>query len=395
MPEALVQNHHLTAAGIVHLFYMAVTVSVLIQFFFFTPAISARLLRAVSIVVLFHVFIGTHMALGILKAVVPLDWYSGEPLKSIFGWMTIVAVALGLLWRNLKLDSAFHDMSLGGIKRMAYVFMYWMEDDIYWRREDVETPTGLLKLYDSMGARVLELGFFFGVAWTMWQRYASPNKDWIARFLNALPSCFLVLLFGWIYRLSRRSSKVELAISGKLFPPGRAPAKWPSSRDSVRVTLSAVCFFSLYMALAWFAYNIRLVSLCMFVIACIDFNTRRLINKTVWEYFKSDSCPCRQDDKDRGVIQKRRAVAWQYLFELPHLWKEAGRVAGCLIAFGVAVGGYLCRAEWMISVSYLVLSGTLIINEILTFRWRRDRDRRLLAIEADEVKSVKGSLLEK
>jgi hypothetical protein len=392
MPEAHIQNHHLTAAGIVHLFYMAVAVSVLIQFFFFTSAISPRLLRVVSILVLFHVFISNHMALGILQVVVPLNWYSGEPLKSIFGWVTIVVVALTLLWRNLKLDSALHDMSLAAVKRMAHLFMYWIEDDIYWSRKDIETPTGLLKFFDSVGARILEWGFFFSVAWAMWLRNGCPDKTvrdiniWIACFLNALPSCFLVLLFGFIYRASRRSAKVELAINEKLFPPGRLPSNWPGSKDSVRVIVSVVCFFSLYIGLAWFADNIYLVSLCMFVIACIDFNTRRLINKSIREYFGDDRYACRQEDKDCGVIKERRDAVRRYLFNLPHLWKEAGRAAGCLFAFCIAMSGYLYHARWMLPVSYLVLIGTLITNEIITYRWRAVRDCRLREIE-DENKA--------
>ena len=137
------------------------------------------------------------------------------------------------------------------MKRMAHLFMTWMGDDPdpYWEQKHIETPTGLLKFWDSMGGHILELGFFLSVAWTMWHRFGWPNKplrdikEWIPYLVRAVPPCFLVLLFGAIYRASRRSAKAELAISQKLFSSERLPAEWSSSKDPVWITLSVVCFF--------------------------------------------------------------------------------------------------------------------------------------------------------
>jgi hypothetical protein len=100
VPEAHVQNHHLTSAGVVHLLYMAIALAVFTQFFFFTENISVRVLRAVSVLLFVHVFFGTHMALGILKVIYHFGWYSTQPLASIFGWITVGTVLLGLVWRN-------------------------------------------------------------------------------------------------------------------------------------------------------------------------------------------------------------------------------------------------------------------------------------------------------
>jgi hypothetical protein len=101
IPEAHVQNHKLTAAGVGHLLYMAVALSVFIQFFLFTPSVPTRLLWIVSLLLLVHVFAGTHMLLGVFKIVVPMNWYPAQPLTSIFGWTTLVIVILALLWGTL------------------------------------------------------------------------------------------------------------------------------------------------------------------------------------------------------------------------------------------------------------------------------------------------------
>jgi hypothetical protein len=69
-------------------------------------------------------------------------------------------------------------------------------------------------------------------------------------------------------------------------------------------------------------------------------------------------------------------VLTQFLFGHPHLWKEAGRIAGCAAAVGLAMAGHLYRAEPFTSLAYLVLMATLATNEWLTQRWRRPRDQK-------------------
>lgn len=120
-------------------------------------------------------------------------------------------------------------------------------------------------------------GFFVVAAWTNF----SKNEG-----VNSVLAGLLVFVFAAKFRLSRRSAKVELAIGEKLFPAGRLPKDWSGSKEPVGITLSVIYFFVLYMALAWFANNIVLVSLVMFVIACIDWNTRRLIHKNIRRFFQ-------------------------------------------------------------------------------------------------------------
>jgi hypothetical protein len=157
----------------------------------------------------------------------------------------------------------------------------------------------------------------------------------------------------------------------------------------------------LYLALALVAHCILVASFCMFVIACIDLNTRRLINKNVREDFANPSYAPYSDEPDYTAMMKRRATVEWFLFKLPHLWKEAARIAGCAVAFGIANYAYLANAQDVTSCAYLVdafycaifgnahssyqldrfayvvLLGTLILNELVTWWWRKERDRRL------------------
>ena len=71
----------------------------------------------------------------------------------------------------------------------------------------------------------------------------------------------------------------------------------------------------------------------------------------------------------------------RFLYDRPHLWKEGARIGGCAVAFGVAVGGHWFGKEWAAPAAYLCLITTLLINEVVTWQWRTDRDRRLKSLE--------------
>jgi uncharacterized Tic20 family protein len=76
------------------------------------------------------------------------------------------------------------------------------------------------------------------------------------------------------------------------------------------------------------------------------------------------------------------------LYDKPHLLKEAARVAGCALAFGIAAGGHWFGQAWAAPMAYLFLMTTLLANEIVTWQWRADRDRRLNCIEGLQTRTL-------
>ena len=254
------------------------------------------------------------------------------------------------------------------------------------RIESVRTPRRLLTVLDLLGEHVLEATFFGTMAVATWTRYGCASKQhpdlWaaIVCLWQASRATSLVATFGVVYFLSRRSVKQELQIADGVFPPGRAPDKWGSSREPIVIIGSVMFYLALYITLAFLAYDARIVSGVMAVIAVIDFNTRRLIQKHAKQYFGDTGdggepeYALRSDERDGDLILERRKTLAQFLFRHPHLGKEAGRIAGCATAFGLAMAGHFYRAEPFTSFAYLVLIGTLIINEWLTQCWRRRRD---------------------
>jgi len=387
-PEAHVQNHHLTAAGAVHLVYMAVVIAVFVHFILFNSQVSGRLLAVASSLVLIHVFAGTHMLLGLLTTLAPQAWYPDRPLRSVSGWLTLIALAIGLAWLNLGKASASYGGPGGIFDRVAGWYMSWIGGEV--RRGKVRTPRGLLAFLDSIGGYAIEFTLFASAAVKAWDphdclrsRHANLGAA-VTCIWQALLPAVLALVFGFVYHLSRRSVKQELQIADEVFPPPRQPTEWISSRDPVGITLSVIGFFLLYISLAlFFADDIHIASAVMMVIASIDYNTRRLINKRMDKYLDDEEYAPAPGDRDADLIERRRQVAREFLFDRPHLRKEAARILGCAVAFVLALAGRSFHAEILTVLAYLVLIATLLANEWLVHRWRRRRDRALDDIRAE------------
>lgn len=274
--------------------------------------------------------------------------------------------------------------SLGTLsKRMAVLFMKWGGHNLFYMSKGIETPLGLLTLFDAAGGRILEFSFFLTVAWSKSPHPAScpytvPFKQWIACSWQAALPCALVVIIGLVFTLSRRNAKKELFIAQKLFPGEHVPDHWIGPRDLASITISVILFFTLYGVLAWLSENIVIVSSLMLMTACIDFNTIRVINARADTYLKDPEYAPRPEDKDYNLICERRDVIRNYLYKKPHLWKEAARAAGFTVAFGIAISGAR-------SLSYVVLMATLILNELVIWKWHAERDRALVPLLARPV----------
>lgn len=355
IPEAHAQNHLLTGAGVLHFFYMAVAFAIFTQFFFFTKDVSSKLLIGVSVLLSAHVFIGTHMVLGIIAIIFPLDWYSGQPLKNLFGWAIVATVVIGLTWRCV------------GTSTIANKFKNIYRLVLWGINQNPDTSEGYLKLWDYLGDAFLTVGFFGGLAFSAWRQHENTF------------SIALIIVIGIVFYLSRLSVNQELEIVKSLFPPDRVPDDL-KPKDRLTIGLEIILYFAVYMFLGWVTKYIIVASLGLFVIACIDFNTRRLIHEKMRQYFSSEKYAPDQNERMYETIQSRRSVIKWFLFKLPHLKKEAGKVIGCAVSVCIAIYGYFGNVEWAENLAYVTLIGTLITNEIFTMMWRLERDRQLKII---------------
>lgn len=99
MPEAHVINHSLTAAGYVHLVYMAGALAIIFLFYFATPHPEPRFAIMASVLLTVHMIFGTHVVLGLFAP----EWFPGRPLSNPATYVVILGCALSLAWRTVVL----------------------------------------------------------------------------------------------------------------------------------------------------------------------------------------------------------------------------------------------------------------------------------------------------
>lgn len=283
---------------------------------------------------------------------------------------------------------------LAAFKKMTLTAM-WL---LHLRPKSAE---GYLKFLDYF-CSIIGFGYFGNLFMKEWQK---GGISWPA---------ILIFLIGLIFYLSRLSVKQELDIARTLFPPECVPDEL-QLKDRFTITIQVTSFMALYWFLGYVVQYVSLASLCMLLIACNDFITRRKINDNFRQYFLDPKyAPARTERNYKAIQSRRKEIRW-FLFELPHLRKEVARAAGCAVAFVVAAYVFhkdsdaLLNSLYSIFVvndfrvlqaimetervfldflrrhqgesvndyAYTILIVTLILNEIISLWWRKERDRRL------------------
>jgi hypothetical protein len=354
-PEAHVQNHQLTPVGWVHLLYMGSALAVFTQFFLFTTNIPRALLRITSVLLVVHVFLGTHMVLGLFDLIHPIGWYPAQPLRSFEGWAVIGVVTTILFWRNVGTEAM----------NLTYVFL---------TMEDPTTAEGYLKFLNRLSDVAITTTYFFKLFFSN-----------LERGLSGLP-LWLLLVIASKYFLSRVSVKQELEIGKTLYPPGNVPdILFPKSRREI--TFRVIGFLVLYAVLGAVSNYILIASFILVVIACNDARTRSDISSKILGTFSEKAYMPNSNSPGYSKMMARRNVARWYLGEreqptyltLTNV-KEVFCAFGCIVAFGFAVFGCLTKENFDVE-AYVILIATLVLNEVITVWWRIERFRRLLEID--------------
>ncbi len=91
-PEAHVHGGHFTPAGIVQIMYMGFALGLIFMFYFASP-IGPRnermVMLLISLVLWFHLWLGTHAVLGIINRFTKFEWYADKPLRNRATWGVI------------------------------------------------------------------------------------------------------------------------------------------------------------------------------------------------------------------------------------------------------------------------------------------------------------------
>jgi hypothetical protein len=96
LPEAHVRNGAVTSTGLVHFLYMAISLGILGLFYVCTKGLTPTYLFGVSLFLVLHMIIGSHLILKAWANATHPSWYPIQPVIDLTAGITIVGVAVVL-----------------------------------------------------------------------------------------------------------------------------------------------------------------------------------------------------------------------------------------------------------------------------------------------------------
>jgi hypothetical protein len=97
LPGLHAHDGSVTMAGMIHVFYMALAIAVLLLFYVGTERPNPTFVKWVSALLIAHIIIGTHVLLNIWTKFAHPSWYPEGPIVDLPGFWTIAGGAM-LVW---------------------------------------------------------------------------------------------------------------------------------------------------------------------------------------------------------------------------------------------------------------------------------------------------------
>jgi hypothetical protein len=255
---------------------------------------------------------------------------------------------------------------------------------LYVRLTDLLVTTGMLIL---LFRYKLDLGSYFHSL----EELQDPAR-WGRFWDEKGPPALLSVLVLYIFVVWRFFSRSELEIGTQLFSRSRTPQEWTRVHGHKLVPILIAAFYLLFSALALTVDNPAVFGLTMAALYGIALASQFIRKRNLERYFADHRFQPPDSDEHKAFILRRRQVAREYLFDGRHLVKEASVIAGSLAASAAAfIAAQLGLGP---TLPFTILVATIVINEIVTFKWRRARNRELDKIEEEQIRADRDRVRE-
>jgi hypothetical protein len=212
-------------------------------------------------------------------------------------------------------------------------------------------------------------------------------KSWRSFLPEKGSAAFFSIATVYIFLTWRFFARKELEIGTQLFSRSRMPQEWTTLEGHRFVTPLIVAFYLLFLLLTWAVDNMKIFAPTMAAIYLIAFSSQWLRMRNLKRYFADQRLLPPTTDEHHHFIMRGREVAKEYLFSGGHVAKEAAVVCSCLCASIAANAPDILGIQLWSALPHAILIVTILVNEAVTFAWRRDRDQKLASIDAEEAHS--------
>lgn len=237
------------------------------------------------------------------------------------------------------------------------------------------------------------------------ERVSAP--DFIDDFIHRLKAflaeeALAMLLFAftvrWYYNYLA-AVQYELEILSRLFSKLNPPKEYTEIQGSGSVKLLSWGLTGAFAALAFWCDSLALYCMVLLLLNMMDFRGNAMIRQNLRQFLMREDLMPRETDADRHFVLRRRAVAETYWIERPQLERIMVMVFANVIALLIhllpailpTLAG-LVNDPWLTygkdGLATAIIVGTILWNEGILSKWRKERDNKLDEIDLDEEAAV-------
>lgn len=198
----------------------------------------------------------------------------------------------------------------------------------------------------------------------------------------------LLALFTTVwYFLYARAVRNEMGIIVDTFSRFNPPHDWEQVVGRNIIPLLSVGITVTFLALAWFIDNIRVYCLILLVMNVLDIRGNNVLRQNLVKHFADERFIPADTDLHKEFILRRRAAAEEYWINKPQLERIGMFMIATVGAFLVSVSDAVFGVPVWQGLAYGLLFVSIISNEVVMHRWRRQRNAVLDRISDDEAQA--------
>ncbi|MFO1241632.1 MAG: hypothetical protein U1E36_00270 [Rickettsiales bacterium] len=189
--------------------------------------------------------------------------------------------------------------------------------------------------------------------------------------------------FLW-YFLYKQAVHKEIGIAANLFSRFNPPHDWKKMIGYEWVPFISIGLTVAFIGLAWYVDKIQVYILIVLITNVIDIRGNSVVRQTLIHHFADPAYLPLEADLHKEFIMRRRAVAEEYWIKKPQLERIGLMIIGNVAAFVALFSEQIFGVALPIQIPYAMVVFVIAANEIIMFRWRKERDKAINKIEDDE-----------
>lgn len=274
---------------------------------------------------------------------------------------------------------------------MLSIFRKWTSTDVQERlqaRLEISSTILSIAAFFPIFYYKLDLSIYFGADDPVDIIKGVTEREFMQNIMRFMSdrwhvASLALITFVWFYRY-RGAVHNEIMLLSNLFPDYCKPDKWDNVSGRKIIPLLSAGLTVAFLFLAWYVDEIRIYVVIVVILNVMDIRGNTLVRVNLTKFSNNPRYQPREDDPHKQAILQRRLVAAKYRIERPQLERIGIMMAVIMLAFLLKAAPDIFPIPLPSWLAYPLVISAILANEVVMWKWRRQRDRDLEDINAQQ-----------